>query len=67
MNVYDPADRILHVHMAGQAHARSSPVRGATTCITLPSGYADQSPRTRLQRRPGRSSGNQAGAASLSA
>ena len=44
MNVYDPADLILYVHMPEKAPARSFPVGGGTTCITLPSGYANQSP-----------------------
>jgi hypothetical protein len=66
MNIYDPADGILYVHMAEKAHPRSSPVAGGTTCITLPSGYANQSPRTRLQRRPARFCGDLAEAASLS-
>jgi hypothetical protein len=66
MNVYDPADLILYVHMPEKAPARSFPVGGGTTCITLPSGYANQSPRTRLQRRPARFCADQAKAASLS-
>jgi hypothetical protein len=61
MNTYDPSDRILYVHLSGPADARSAsaePVAArsaaadsTTTCTTLPSGYANQSPHTRLQRR----------------
>jgi hypothetical protein len=65
MNIYDPADGILYVHMAETAHPRSFPVGGGTTCITLPAGYANQSPRTRLQRRSARFGNDLAEAASL--
>jgi hypothetical protein len=51
MNTYDPSDRILYVHLSGPADARSVPAGTTTTCSALPSGYANQSPRTRLQRR----------------
>ena len=52
MKTYDPSDHIRYVHLSGPAAARSAPADSATTCTRLPSGYADQSPRTRLQRRP---------------
>jgi hypothetical protein len=52
MNTYDPSDRILYVHMSGPADARSAPPDSATAGTVLPSGYASQSPRTRLPRRP---------------
>jgi hypothetical protein len=67
MNTYDPSDRIRYVHLSGPAAARSAPAAGAIACATLPSGYANQSPRTRLQRRPARVVGSRAGAASLTA
>ncbi len=63
MNTYDPADRTVYVHLAGPAHDRSSPVDGGTTCTPLPAQYANQSPRTRLPRRPARLGSGQAGAA----
>ena len=52
MNTYDPADHIRYVHLSGPAHARSAQATGDTPCAPLPSGYANQSPRTRLHRRP---------------
>jgi hypothetical protein len=67
MNTYDPADRIRYVHLSGPAATRSAATRPATThsttpdpattdrgtaCAPLPSGYANQSPRTRLHRHP---------------
>jgi hypothetical protein len=67
MNIYDPSDHILYVHLTGPADACSAPAGGGTTCTTLPSGYANQSPRTRLQRRPAHVRGNRAGIAPLTA
>ena len=64
MNTYDPSDHIRYVHLSGPAAARSAPAAGAIACATLP-GYANQSPVTRLQRRPGHSVGARAGVASL--
>jgi hypothetical protein len=52
MNIYDPADGIHYIHMAGQADAGSSGLDDGPTCIKLPPEYANQSPPTRLQRRP---------------
>jgi hypothetical protein len=52
MNTYDPSDYIRYVDMSGPADARSAPADSGTACAPLPSGYANQSPRTRLQRRP---------------
>jgi hypothetical protein len=54
MNTYDPSDHIRYVHLTGRAVARSVPAGSAVACTTLPGGYANQSPRTRLQRRPAR-------------
>jgi hypothetical protein len=66
MNTYDPSNRILYIHMSGPADARSASADSGTAC-TLPAGYANQSPRTRLQRRPARIRGNRAAIASLTA
>ena len=51
MNTYDPSDHIRYVHLSGPRDARPIPADSGIECTTLPSGYADQSPRTRLQRR----------------
>ena len=67
MNTYDPSDHILYVHMSGPADARWTPADSATVCTALPAGYANQSPRTRLQRRPAHVRRNRAGVASLTA
>ena len=67
MNTYDPSDHILYVHLSGPADARSAPVDSAPRYTTLPSGYANQSPRTRLQRRPAHVRWNRAGVTSLTA
>jgi hypothetical protein len=73
MNTYDPSDHIHYVHLSGPAQARSPEAQvqvqanSETTCATLPSGYANQSPRTRLQRRQAHVRANGAGAASLTA
>jgi hypothetical protein len=52
MNTYDPSDHIRYVHLTGPAVVRPVPADGAVACTALPGGYANQSPRTRLQRRP---------------
>ena len=52
MNVYDPSDGIRYVHLSGPADARSARADNTAACSPLPSGYANQSPRTRLQHRP---------------
>jgi hypothetical protein len=52
MNIYDPSDHICYVHLSGPADARSAGADDTTACASLPSGYANQSPKTRLQRRP---------------
>ncbi len=51
MNTYDPSDHIRYVHLSGPGDARQTPAYSEIGCTTLPSGYANQSPRTRLQRR----------------
>jgi hypothetical protein len=54
MNLYDPADRICYVHPSCPAEARTTVADTTTVCSLLPSGYANQSPRTRsLVRAPG--------------
>lgn len=67
MNIYDPADLICYVHLAGEADAGSSPAGDGLPCSTLPPGYANQSPRTRLPHRPPRSRGDQRQAAPVTA
>lgn len=67
MNTYDPSDHIRYVHPSGPVDARWTPADSATACTTLPVGYANQSPRTRLQRRPAHVRRNRAGVASLTA
>jgi hypothetical protein len=52
MNTYDPADRIVYVHLSSPVGSRPAPAVTATPCAPLPAGYANQSPRTRLPRRP---------------
>jgi hypothetical protein len=49
MNTYDPADYIVYVHMARQATPRVTPAWSTGTSDRLPSGYANESPRTRLR------------------
>ncbi len=67
MNTYDPSDHISYVHLSGPANARPTTADSGPGCTTLPSGYANQSPRTRLQRRQAHVRGNRAGVASLTA
>ncbi|HEX2074491.1 MAG TPA: hypothetical protein VHF92_11970 [Geodermatophilus sp.] len=67
MNTYDPSNYIRYVHLSGPGDARPTPEHSGTGCTTLPSGYANQSPRTRLQRRQAHVRGNRAGVASLTA
>ena len=52
MRTYDPADRILYVHLAQEPAA---PVpRADDGCQRLPVGYANASPGTRLPAPDGR-------------
>jgi hypothetical protein len=62
VNIYDPADRIVYVHLSGPAADRT-PVAAdmPAECHRLPAEYANQSPRTLLRDgrmprggRPGR-------------
>lgn len=52
MNIYDPADGIVYVHLSrdGGPHATTLD----TECVRLPAGYADGSPLTSLRRRRSR-------------
>jgi hypothetical protein len=47
MRTYDPADRILYVHLAQQP-ADPRPPRADDGCNRLPTGYANASPGSRL-------------------
>ena len=67
MNTYDPSDHIRYVHLSGTAGPRPAPADSGMECTTLPSGYANQSPRTRLQRRQAHVRSIRAGVASLPA
>jgi hypothetical protein len=67
MNTYDPSDHIRYIHLSGPADARTTHADSGTGCSTLPSGYANQSPRTRLQRRPAHVRGLRTGVVPLSA
>jgi hypothetical protein len=67
MTTYDPSDRIHYVHLSGPADARSATADRGVACTTLPAGYANESPRTRLQRRPAPVLGDRAGVAPLTA
>lgn len=67
MNTYDPSDHICYVHLSGPGDARPTPADSGPGCTTLLPGYANQSPRTRLQRRQVHVRGNRAGVASRAA
>jgi hypothetical protein len=67
MNIYDPSDYIRYIHLSGPSQARSAAVDSAPAGIRLPAGYADQSPRTRLQRRPAHVRPNRSGVVSFTA
>ena len=64
MNTYDPSDHICYVHLGD---ARPTPADRGPGCTTLLPGYANQSPRTRLQRRQVPVRGNRARVASRTA
>ncbi len=49
MNANGPADGIGYVRMAPESDPWSRPVFRARRCNTLPAGYANHSPRTRLR------------------
>jgi hypothetical protein len=67
MNLYDPADRICYVHLSGRKDTRGSRADGVSPSIPLPSGYANQSPPTRLLRRAGRPRSGRTGSPGLTA
>ncbi len=52
MNTYDPAARILYVHVCQGTESWPTPSGGGHTHRKLPPGYANRSPRTGLG--PGR-------------
>ena len=51
MNTYDPADFILYVHMSRSLTPWARTDAGNLVESRLPSGYANQSPSTRLRSR----------------
>ena len=55
MRIYDPAERIVYVHLTSPAQrpGATQPPHDAVL-DRLPAGYANQSPRTRVRRDPGR-------------
>jgi hypothetical protein len=48
MRTYDPADRILYVHLAQDPAAPTAPPHAHDECHRLPAGYANVSLRPRL-------------------
>ena len=50
MNTYDPSDYIVYVHMDRTFPASESPLAFIPAAHSLPRGYANESPRTRLRR-----------------
>ena len=48
MRTYDPADRILYVHLAQRPAAPAAPLHARDQCHRLPAGYANGSLRARL-------------------
>jgi hypothetical protein len=49
VNVYDPADKVLYVHIAREMDPYSTPLEGGPTYHRLPVGYANRSLRTCLK------------------
>jgi hypothetical protein len=49
VNVYDPADRVLYVHIAREMDPYSTPLEGGRTYRRLPVGYANRSLHTCLK------------------
>jgi hypothetical protein len=49
VNIYDPTDDTVYVHMARETDAYSIPLISGRTCNRLPTGYANKSIRTRLR------------------
>ncbi len=48
MRTYDPADRILYVHLAQDPAAPAAPPHAHDECHRLPAGYANVSVRAKL-------------------
>jgi hypothetical protein len=48
MRTYDPADRIVYVHLAQRPAAPAAPPHAHDECRRLPAGYANASLRARL-------------------
>ena len=49
VNVYDPADRVLYVHITREMNPYSTPSEGGRTHRRLPVGYANRSLHTCLK------------------
>jgi hypothetical protein len=49
VNIYDPADRVLYVHITREMNPYSTPSEGGRTHRRLPVGYANRSSRTCLK------------------
>ncbi len=65
MNVYDPSHSITYVHLSEPADIRTSLLESSAACTPLPSDYANQSPLTRLLRRPAPLRGDRSGVGSM--
>ncbi len=50
MNLYDPADGVLYVHLAREVDLCPTPIEGGHACRRLPVGYANRSLRTCLKK-----------------
>jgi hypothetical protein len=49
MNTYDPADKLVYVHMAHDVDPYTTPLQSGRIYHKLPDGYANRSSRTRLE------------------
>jgi hypothetical protein len=50
VNIYDPSDRMVYVHLSGPATDRTPPAAEPSDgCHRLPAAYANESPRTLLR------------------
>jgi hypothetical protein len=56
VNTYDPADRIVYLHMARESDPYAIPVSSNRSGNRLPTGYANNAARTRLSGCLSRSS-----------
>jgi hypothetical protein len=50
VNTYDPMDCIVYRHLDARTGSRSAADAAARSMNELPSGYANDSPRTHLRR-----------------